>query len=137
MPVRAFGFAYRKQGISPSEFKKAYEAHVDLLKRLAGPKFPLSHKRHYLTRDPVETPPEGASSRNATTPASLLIGNQSDFDMDAYVELIFADQTALEEFAAVVYAPDNAALIAADEQGFLDRSRFGVAMVGEVTETTL
>ncbi|KAJ5100446.1 EthD domain-containing protein [Penicillium angulare] len=137
MPIRAFGFASRKAGISPSEFKKCYEAHVDLLKRLAGPVFPLSHKRHYLTRDSVEAPPDGASALNPTTPATVLLGKQSDFDMDAYVELVFADQAALEAFVAVVFEPGNAALIEKDEEGFLDRKRFGVAMVGETCETTV
>lgn len=129
-------YAFRKPGIPLEEFKKHYEAHVDLVKRLSGDDFPLSHKRSYIARSTVEAPPEGATTRNATTPASVIVGQQSDFDFDAYAELTFADQTAFQAFGAKIYAPEAAAQIAADEEKFLDKSKLAIAMLGDVTETT-
>jgi hypothetical protein len=136
MSVRVFIYAYRKPGISPEEFKKHYEAHVDLVKRLAGEDFPISHKRSYIARTAVDASPEGATTRNATTPASVIVGQQSDFDFDAYAELTFADQAAFQGFAAKIYAPEAAAEIAADEEKFLDKSKLAIAMLGDVVETT-
>lgn len=136
MPIKALIYAYRKPGLTPTDFKTHYEAHVTLLKSLAGDDFPLSHKRHYVSRANVETAPEGASTRNALTPATVLVGQQSDFDFDAYAEVTFADQAAFEAFSAKVYAPDAAAQIRADEEKFLDREKLGIVLLGEVVETT-
>lgn len=136
MTLKVFIYAYRKPGISLEDFKKHYEAHVELIKRLSGDDFPLSHKRNYIARSSVENTPEGATTRNATTPATVLVGQQSDFDFDAYAEVTFADQAAFQAFGAKVYAPEAAAQIAADEEQFLDRSKLGIAMLGDVIETT-
>ncbi|KAJ5231171.1 hypothetical protein N7489_011879 [Penicillium chrysogenum] len=111
MPVKVLVFLYRNPRLSPEEFKKYYEAHVKLVKKLAGGDFPLSHHRNYIAR---------------TTP---------DFDFDAYAELTFADQAAYQAFAAKIYAPDAAAQITADEDKFLDRLKQGVVLVGEVRVT--
>jgi hypothetical protein len=137
MPITALIYAYRKPGLSPEDFQKHYEAHVELLKKLVGDKFPLSHKRNYIARTAVTTPPDDATTHNALTPATILRGQQTDFDFDAYAELTFADQASLGDFHALVTATDVAAQIAADEDKFLDRSRLGIAMVGDVIVTTV
>ncbi|OJJ44042.1 hypothetical protein ASPZODRAFT_135487 [Penicilliopsis zonata CBS 506.65] len=136
MPVRAIIIVYRKPGLSLEEFKHRYEAHIQLIRRIVGDDFPLFHRRSYIARQTVATPPEGASTRNATTPATLLAGQQADFDFDAMAELTFADQAAFQAFAAKVYAPDAAAQIAADEEGFLDRSKLAISMLEDVIEMT-
>ncbi|KAJ5569881.1 EthD domain-containing protein [Penicillium hispanicum] len=137
MSAKVIIYAYRKPGLSLDDFRKHYEAHAELIKRLTGDLFPLSHKRTYLARSTVETAPEDASPRNATTPATVIAGRQSDFDFDAYAELTFADQAALMAFSAkVLQDADVAAQIAADEEKFLDRSKIGIAMLGDVVETT-
>ncbi|KAJ6088552.1 hypothetical protein N7486_009813 [Penicillium sp. IBT 16267x] len=135
MSLKVFVHAYRKPGLSLEDFKKHYEDHVELVKRLSGENFPLSHKRTYIARNTVEVAPEGASERNALTPATVLVGKQSDFDFDAYAELTFADQAAFQAFRASIHAPDVAALIAADEEKFLDKSKLGIALLGDVIET--
>lgn len=136
MSVKAIIYAYRKPGLSLEDFKKHYEDHAELVKRLSGENFPLSHKRTYIARNTVEVAPEGASERNILTPATVLVGKQSDFDFDAYAELTFADQAAFQAFSASIYAPDIAAQIAADEEKFLDKSKLGIALLGDVIETT-
>lgn len=135
MTVKALIYAYRKPGLSPEDFKKHYEAHVELVKSLTGLDFPISHKRTYVARNTVDISPDGASSRNQKTPAVLIAGQQTDFDFDAYAELTFTDQNSFSAFAAKVQSPELAEQIAADEEKFLDRSKLGIAMLGDVTET--
>ncbi|KAI1404956.1 EthD domain-containing protein [Hypoxylon fuscum] len=127
-------FAYRKPGTTPEQFKAHYEgSHVPLLRELAGPHFPLSHTRRYIHRSGGQG--EG-TKRNATTPASVLIGSQEDFDYDAFAELNFEDATAFQTFFGVMQQPDIAAKVAADEEHFLDRSRMPVVVLGETNVTT-
>lgn len=135
MSLRVIILAYRKPGLSPDEFKRYYEAHVDLVKSLSVDDFPVSHKRSYIARATVETTTDDASPRNTNTPATLLMGRQSDFDFDAVAELTFVNQQAFEAFTDKVYEPDNAALIAADEEKFLDRSKLSIALLGDMNET--
>ncbi|KAJ5649944.1 uncharacterized protein N7484_003667 [Penicillium longicatenatum] len=135
MPFRILAHAYRKPGMSTEDFKKHYEAHVDLLKRLTGDDFPLSHKRTYTFRQTVEVAPEGATSSNATTPAVVLVGQQSEFDFDAYAELTFTNEDAFRVFAQKVREPEAASQIKADEELFLDRPKFAVVVLGDVSET--
>lgn len=138
MSVRVLIYAYRKPGLSLEDFKKHYEEHVNLIKRLTGDDFPLSHKRHYIARNVVSSEDSKTitvTERNATTPAIVFAGEQSDFDFDAYAELTFASQEALQIFIAKVQAPDAAAQVAADEEKFLDRSKLSIAMLGDVIET--
>ncbi|KAJ5992800.1 hypothetical protein N7451_008524 [Penicillium sp. IBT 35674x] len=137
MPSKILAHAYRKPGVSTEDFKKHYEAHVDLIKRLSGDDFPLSHKRTYIVRQTVDVVPEGATSSNATTPAVVLVGQQSEFDFDAYAELTFTDEQALHAFVQKIRAPEAADQIAADEELFLDRSKFAVVVLGDVSETTV
>lgn len=135
MPVKISAFLYRNPRVSPEEFRKRYEAHIKLIKKIAGEHFPLSHHRNYIARTTVEIPPEGSTQRNAYTPATILRGQQSDFDFDAYAELTFADQAAYQAFAAKIYAPDAATQISADEEKFLDQVKLGMALVEEVRVT--
>ncbi|KAJ5597306.1 hypothetical protein N7537_007390 [Penicillium hordei] len=135
MPVKMLVFLYRNPHLTPEEFKKCYEAHVKLVKKIAGGDFPLSHHRNYVSRNTVEIPPDGSTARNAFTPAIILRGRQPDFDFDAYAELTFSNQVAYQAFAAKIYAPDAAAQITADEDKFLDRLKMGMALVGEVRVT--
>lgn len=83
MSLKAFIYAYRKPGLSLEDFKKHYENHAELVKHISGEHFPLVHKRTYIARNTAEVAPEGASERNALTPATVLVGKQSDFDFDA------------------------------------------------------
>ncbi|EEA19522.1 hypothetical protein TMatcc_009656 [Talaromyces marneffei ATCC 18224] len=134
-------YTYRKAGLSLEDFKKHCEEHVLLIKRLTGDDFPLSHKRHYIARNALSSDESQnnnttVTERNATTPAIVFAGQQSDFDFDAYAELTFASQEAFQTFIAKIQTPEIAAQIAADEERFLDRSKLSIAMLGDVIETT-
>lgn len=96
-------FAYRKPGTTPEQFKKHYEeSHIPLLREIAGETFPLSHTRRYILR--AEGEAEG-TTRNATTPASVLMGSQADFDFDATAELIFKDAAEFQKFCMLPPPP--------------------------------
>ena len=64
---------------------------------------------------------------NATTLAELFLGEQSNFDFDAYTELTFASQETLQAYVVKTSQADIAATIAADEEKFLDRPKTGIA----------
>ena len=136
MPFKVLVYAHRKPGIPPEDFKNHYEAHIDLFKRLTGDDFPLSHRRIYIARSSVGTTVDGALARNATTPATVIVGQQSDYDYDCLAELTFSDQAGWEACVTKVQSPEIAAQIAADEDRFYDRSKTGVLVIGDVTETT-
>ncbi|KAL4733359.1 EthD domain-containing protein [Aspergillus similis] len=135
MAIRLLIISSRKAGLSPEEFREHYKNHASLIKRLAGDTFPLSHRRTYIARTNTPTPPTGATSRNPTTPASVLRGVQAQFDFDATAELTFESQSAYDRFVARVQQPDVAAQISADEERFQETSTVGIAMVDDVTDT--
>ncbi|KAJ6013169.1 hypothetical protein N7522_003524 [Penicillium canescens] len=77
------------------------------------------------SRATLEIAAEGASDRSFRTPATVIVGQQSDIEFDAYAEPNLGDQAAFQAFSAKVYVPDAAFQIAADEEKFLDKSRLG------------
>jgi hypothetical protein len=60
MSLKVFIYAYRKPGLSLDYFKKHYEDHVDLVKRLFREYFLISHSaatsRAILSRSPPRVP---------------------------------------------------------------------------------
>ncbi|OTB14880.1 hypothetical protein K445DRAFT_318790 [Daldinia sp. EC12] len=126
-------FFTRKPGVSPEEFKDHLEnTHMPILQEVAGPHFPLSHTRHYIQR--TQGQGEG-TTRNATSPAQILLGSQADFDYDAVAELIFQDAAAFQAFMAFSHTPEKAAKVGADQELFLDRSQLRAVVLGS-TEVT-
>ena len=65
----------------------------------------------------------------------LLLGQQTDFPFDAIAELTFEDRAAFERFSARVQEPENARLIALDEERWSDSGRLGIVVLGEVVIT--
>lgn len=129
-------FAYRKPGTTPEQFRSHYEGtHVPLVKELAGEHFPLFHTRRYLLRSP-EAEGIKVTDRNPKSPAKVLVGNQAEFDYDAFAELSFTDLAHFETFIGLTQQPENAARIAADEEKFLDRSAMSVVVLGETLTTS-
>ncbi len=127
-------FAYRELGTTPEQFKAHYEgSHVPLVRELAGASFPLSHTRRYLHR--TQNQADSNTARNPSTPATVLIGTQDDFDYDAIAELTFEDAAAFQTFFSLMQQPENAAEIAADEDKLLDRTRMPIVVLGDITET--
>ena len=136
MTFKVLIHAHRLPGISPEDFRTHYEAHIDLFKNLMGDVFPSSHRRAYIARSRVESPLQDASEPNATTPAAVIVGQQSDYEYDCLAEMTFADQASWEACVAKVRSPEINEQIAADEDKFYDRSKTKVVILGDVVETT-
>lgn len=134
MTFKILLIVYRKPGLTPDEFKQKYENHVQLVKRLAGDDFPLSHTRRYIARTVVDE--ADGDGVNAKTPATVIIGSQDAFPYDAVAELTFTDQAAFQAFGAKMMSPPASEELAVDEEGFLDRPKLQIVVLGDVVETT-
>ncbi|KAK1150133.1 hypothetical protein N8T08_000032 [Aspergillus melleus] len=98
MPCTIIAFLTRKSGLTPTEFRTHYETtHIPLLKELAGPHFPIAHKRFYLPRTRASDAVE-ADHSNTAYPAPVLAGESADFQYDVYAELTFRDVEHLGAF---------------------------------------
>ena len=138
MPFTILLFLYRNPNLSPSAFKAHYETTlIPLLRSIAGDTFPTSHTRRYIRRsEPNPDEPEAEEGINAKYSITVLLGKQTDFEYDAFAELIFDDEVAFKSFMAVVGKNENAKKLAEDEEKFLDRSRMKAVVVGETIATT-
>ncbi|UNI24092.1 hypothetical protein JDV02_009868 [Purpureocillium takamizusanense] len=133
MVFKVLLFAYRKPGLSPTEFRDHLEGrHMDLLKRLFGTAFPVSHVRRYIHRRAAE---EEEEEHRDHYPATVLVGEQADFAYDVISELTFADEDAFRVFFAQYQSEEVAAEIREDEERFLDVGRLRAVVLGEVCET--
>lgn len=132
MPYTILIFAYRLPHLSPAAFKDYYEtSHIPLLRSIAGPLFPNSHTRNYISRSEH---PQG-DVNNSTYPAAVLIGTQQDFEYDAIAELTFDNETAFQAFFGRISEPLAAKRIADDEDQFLDRAKLKAVLLEETTVT--
>ncbi|KAE8148616.1 EthD domain-containing protein [Aspergillus avenaceus] len=128
MPFKALLYITRKAGTTPTEFRNHYEnVHMPLIKGLAGPDFPLSHKRYYLARP--------APGEDDTYPAVVLMGSQTDFSYDAVTEVTFGSEEAMKVFFGRRMEPGTKEIIDADEEKFLESSKVRAVILGEVNET--
>jgi hypothetical protein len=109
---KVFGFLSKKASLSQLEFIDHYEnKHVPLICSLAPT--PLVYKRRYLS--PIQ---------KLTT-----LGGEIDFDV--MTELAFADRAAFEAWMAALAKPETSALVIADEERFLDRTRTRAYVIDE------
>jgi hypothetical protein len=116
-------FVTRKPTLSPEEFKDHWEnKHVPLLKSLAGPRFPLSHRRHYLSRDP--SAPD--------YPLRVAVGQPEDFDFDAFTVVTFESEAAFKQFVPTMTRPE----VFEDEDRFTVRERMKAVILGETNIAT-
>ncbi|KAJ5133876.1 hypothetical protein N7448_001104 [Penicillium atrosanguineum] len=138
MPIKVLTYAYRKHGISLG-FQRALRSARRIFEgySIFGDESPLSHKRSYIARYTIDSSTEGVTNtRNASTPARAIVGQQSDFDFDAYAELMSEDQIAYDAFLAKVFFPEAAAEIAADEEKSHGKSKLAIVTSGDVFATT-
>ena len=119
--------------MTPAEFKTYYEnSHMPLVQRIGGVHFPKSHTRSYIQRSEVDTSATSTGDgENAKYPATVLIGNQAEFDYDSVAELVFEDQTHFQLFMGAISENEAAKTLAADEEKFLDRGKMRAVMVDE------
>ncbi|KAF2245784.1 hypothetical protein BU26DRAFT_607961 [Trematosphaeria pertusa] len=134
-------FAYRKPGMSPSEFREYCETtHVPFLKSLLGSVAPIEYTRNYIAR--VDS---GAGERmglshlspkfaDGNTPV-VLIGNPEDVTWDVMSEMRFRDELHFQQFFALINEPEVAEKIAEDEGRFCDTEKLKTVVIGETCST--
>ena len=108
---KVFGFLTKKENLSIQEFINYYEnKHVPLICSLAP--VPSVYKRRYL-RERLTA--EGAGR----------------FEFDVMTELVFTDRNTFDSWMAALAKPEASALVVADEEKFLNRSRTRAYVVDE------
>ncbi|KAI0904341.1 EthD domain-containing protein [Ustulina deusta] len=128
-------FLSRKPGTTPEQFRDYYAgSHLPMFRELVGSHFAVRHIQRYIHR--TEASNDGTTQRNPSTPASVFMGTQADFDYDVVVTIEFKDVAAFEAHCEYVRQPDIAEIVAADEERFLDRSQTRVVALGEIIEMT-
>ncbi|KAI1202950.1 EthD domain-containing protein [Nemania serpens] len=127
-------FLSRKPGTTPEEFKEYYNSsHLPMYRQLVGSHSPIRHTQLYVHRTAGSG--DGSTQRNASTPASVYLGAQADFDYDVVVTADYKDAAAFQAMYEYVQQPEIAATITADEERFLDRTQTRVAVLGEAIDT--
>lgn len=151
-------YIYRKEGVSPEQFKEHYETkHVPIIQRLSGNLFPTSHSRHYMGYVPqggataghapaaADPPTDTGGDERVRTAEKLLAGSASageyvpmvvqgqpaDFGWDVCTILTYTNEAHFREFMAVLMDEGNAKTLADDEEIFMDRSKFKAVILGE------
>lgn len=101
----------RKGGLSKEQFREHYEtSHVALAKKYVGHLL-HDYRRHYVN-----------SSSFATADGYGFTETQ-DGAYDVITNIVFRDQAALDEFLRIVNIPEGKAVLQADEEKFMDRSK--------------
>ncbi|KAI0435763.1 EthD domain-containing protein [Xylaria telfairii] len=135
MPYFILAFITRKSGVTPEQFRDYYTgSHLPMFRQLVGAHFPVRHTQRYIHR--TEASSSSNTRRNRSTPASVLVGNQSDFDYDVIVTIEFEDAAAFQSHYDFIQQPEVLAKINEDEDRFLDRSMTRTVVLGEIIEMT-
>jgi hypothetical protein len=114
--------AARKPGVSHATFKTRYENHMSMVTKLAGSAGPLSHTRWYIQHHDNDKP-------------AFLAGEAEGICYDAVVLMTFRDEAASRGFFGVLAGDEAKGLIEADEEGFWDREKMKVMVVGDVGQS--
>jgi hypothetical protein len=133
-PYILVAFQWRKPGTTPEEFKKYYEnVHIPILVDLAGPTFPKTHTRHYVTRIPSD--PSSSDKTNANFKAAVHPGTGAeDFDYDVWSEMVWEDADKAQAFGARFASGIYAEKLAEDSANFV--STVKMVMIDEPLVTT-
>lgn len=113
-------FVIRHPTLTPSAFRTHYETtHMPLVQSIAGPNFPIAHKRTYIHR-----------SEDAPHDAMVLVGDQAGFECDAIAELSFEDDEHFKAFMGAVGTKEAKKKLENDEEMFMDRGKMRAVVAG-------
>jgi len=128
MPVKSILMLKRKQGMTPEEFRTAYETrHRPTALRLFGHLW-LTYRRNYLG-------PGSSFAAAAGTPTND-DASETLCPYDVITEIIYRDMDALEESNRIAAIAENIRLLAEEEESMFDREWCYAAVV-EVFEENL
>jgi len=126
-------FITRNHALSSEEFRDYYEhKHLPLAHSLLTPCWPISFTRRYLAR--ISRKGFGGPA-NPDRPLLMLRGHMNDLDCDCIAEMTFNSEADFQQFYKGVYAKENAALLARDEEKFLEAGMTKFVVVGETWST--
>ncbi|KAH9871949.1 hypothetical protein J1614_006208 [Plenodomus biglobosus] len=129
MPYTILLFVTRNSNLTTEEFKNHYEhIHLPLARSLVGQAWPKTFRRQYLAR--ITRKGFGGPS-NPDRPLLTLRGDMLDDDYDCVAELGFDSEVDFRLFYDGIYAKENAAILARDEEKFLEPGKTRVVVVGE------
>ncbi|KAF2853005.1 hypothetical protein T440DRAFT_420165 [Plenodomus tracheiphilus IPT5] len=122
-------FITRNSNLTTDEFKAHYEhTHIPLARTLVGGAWPKIFRRQYLARI---TRKGFGGPANPDRPLLMLRGDKLDDDYDCIAELSFDSELDFQLFYRGIYAKENAAILARDEEKFLEPGKTRVVVVGE------
>jgi hypothetical protein len=123
----------RNHGLTSEEFRDHYEhKHIPLAHSLLAPSWPIDFKRRYLAR--ISRKGFGGPA-NPDRPPLLLRGEMNELDCDCIAEMTFQSESRFQEFYKKIYAKENAAILAKDEERFLEQGKTRVIVIGETWST--
>ncbi|KAL5114420.1 hypothetical protein ACEQ8H_007675 [Pleosporales sp. CAS-2024a] len=126
-------FVVRAPSLTPDEFQDHYEnKHIPLAYSLLGDAWPTTFHRRYLARI---TRKGFGGPANPDRPLLMLRGEMNGLDCDCVAELTFPSQRHFGEFYKKVYEKENAAVLAEDENRFLEQGKTCIIVVGETYST--
>jgi hypothetical protein len=114
MPVKVILLLKRKPGMSPEEFRHAYETRHRRLGMEKVGHLLLEYRRNYL----------GAGSTFAAA-APVPTGGQglAELPYDVVTEMVFRDMDALAECNRIIGVPDTRRMFSEDEETLFDRPK--------------
>jgi len=126
-------FITRNHDLTSEEFRDHYEhTHIPLAHSLLASCWPIDFKRRYLAR--ISRKGFGGPA-NPDRPPLMLRGEMNELDCDCIAEMTFDSEARFQEFYRRIYAPENAAKLARDEEKFLETGKTRVIVVGETWST--
>ncbi|KAG9192639.1 hypothetical protein G6011_11373 [Alternaria panax] len=126
-------FVTRNPNLTSEQFRDHYEhTHIPLAHSLLAPCWPIDFKRRYLAR--ISRKGFGGPA-NPDRPPLMLRGEMNELDCDCIAEMTFDSEVHFQDFYKKIYAKENAALLARDEEKFLETRKTSVIVVGETWST--
>jgi hypothetical protein len=126
-------FVTRNHNLTSEEFRDHYEnIHIPLAHSLLTSCWPIDFKRRYLAR--ISRKGFGGPA-NPDRPPLMLRGEMEGLDCDCIAEMTFDSEARFQEFYKRLYSLENAAILARDEEKFLEKGKTRVIVVGETWST--
>jgi hypothetical protein len=126
-------FLTRDCALSLEEFQHHYEhTHIPLAYSMLSDVWPTTFHRRYLAR--INRKGFGGPA-NPDRPAFTLRGQVGDVDCDCIAEMHFPTERAFRQFYKKYHQKEVAAVLAEDENRFLEKGKVKVIVVGETWST--
>jgi hypothetical protein len=131
--VKVIIFLTRRSCLTPEEFQDYYEhKHIPLAYSLISDVWPTTFHRRYFAR--ISRKGFGGPA-NPDRPMLTLRGELNEMDCDCIAEMNFPCEKAFRKFYKKIYEKEIAAILAEDENKFLEQGKVRIIVVGETWST--